>query len=76
MRNVTLAIEEDVLKAARQVALERNTTVNRMIREYLLNLIREDRRRSEAINRLLEKMKDGLYTAGPKTWSRDELHDR
>ncbi len=38
MKNITLAIEEDVLREARKIAAERETTVIALVREYLGNL--------------------------------------
>ena len=35
MTNVTFSIDDDVLRRARKVALERNTTVTQMLREFL-----------------------------------------
>ena len=35
MKNVTLAVEEDVLAAARKYAAARKTTVNGLVRDYL-----------------------------------------
>ena len=37
-RNLTLTIEEDILQAARKVALDQNTSVNEIIREHLAKL--------------------------------------
>ena len=54
MRNVTLAIEEDVLRKARIQAAKDGTTVNEVIRRYLAEYgSREDRVR-EAMDRFLE----------------------
>lgn len=76
MRNLTLAIDEEILLAARKVALDRNTTVNRLVREYLAELVKEDGRRRAARRRLAAKMRKGLYVVGEATWTRDELHER
>ena len=35
MKNITLAIDEEVLRAARIYAAEHDTTVNALVREYL-----------------------------------------
>lgn len=46
--NVTLAIEEELLQAARAVAAQRQTSVNDMVRQYLKQVVGEDRRRRAA----------------------------
>ena len=41
-RNVTLTVEEEVLRKARKAALDRDTSVNMLVREYLAGLARQD----------------------------------
>lgn len=41
-RNITLAIEEDVLEKARIIAARRKTTVNGLVREHLRQLTRQE----------------------------------
>ena len=38
MKNITLAIEDEVLDKVRVVAAEKRTTVNALVREYLTEL--------------------------------------
>ena len=38
MKNVTLALDEETLRAARRIAAERSTTVNALVREFLERL--------------------------------------
>jgi len=53
MKNITLAIDEDVLERARLVAAEqKKTTVNAMVREFLADVAGRDER--------LEKAREGL----------------
>ena len=47
-KNLTLAIEDNLLLAARKVALERGTSVNRLVREYLSTLVNSEGRRRRA----------------------------
>lgn len=76
MRNLTLAIEDEVLEAARRLALERGTTVNQLVRDHLADLVtREDRRRTAA-KRLKRAMREHLVEVGPRTWTREDLHER
>jgi hypothetical protein len=37
-QNVTLVVEEELLLAARKLALDRRTSVNQLVREYLMAL--------------------------------------
>ncbi len=72
--NLTLAIEDDLLKAARNIAAERDTTVNQLVREYLEQLVSD--RRKIAREKLRELMSTGGFQIGPITWTREELHER
>ncbi len=76
MKNITLSIDEDVLKAVRRQAAERDTTVNALVREYLTNLANEDKRLEEARARILELSRKSKLRLGKKTWTREDLHDR
>lgn len=76
MKNVTLAVEEEILLAARKLALERNTTVNKLIREYLKQLVEEDTSRQAALESLGRLMKKGIVEVGQKDWKRADLYER
>ena len=75
-QNVTLVVEEDLLLAARKVALDRRTSVNQLVRECLAALVEEPGRRRLARTRLTTASKTGLVGVGKRKWTRDELYDR
>jgi hypothetical protein len=75
-RNLTLTIDEDLLRAARKVALDRNTSVNQMVREYLAATVRDSGRQLAAVAKLDELFRKASAQVGPITWNRDDLHER
>lgn len=75
-QNVTLVVEEDLLLAARKIALERRTSVNQLVREFLTALVEESGRRRLARARLKQVFETGLVKVGDRTWSRDDLYER
>ena len=75
-QNVTLVVDEDLLLAARKVALDQRTSVNQLVREYLAALVEEPSRRRLARARLRKAFETGLVDVGNRNWSRDDLHDR
>lgn len=75
-QNVTLAIEEDLLLAARKVALDQRTSVNQLVREFLSALVEEPGRRRLARMRLRKRFEKGLVDVGDRDWSRNDLHER
>jgi hypothetical protein len=75
-QNVTLVVEEDLLLAARKVALEQRTSVNQLVREYLAALVEEPSRKRLARARLRKAFEAGLVEVGDRNWSRDDLYVR
>ena len=76
MRNVTIALDEKLLREARRIALERSTSLNAMIREFLTELTERESRALEARRRILELCRQSRAEVGARTWTRDELHER
>lgn len=74
MQNLTLAIEKDVLLEARKLALERGTTVNKLVRDYLAELIQQRDRQREALASLRKAWKRGVVDAEPRTWKREDIY--
>jgi hypothetical protein len=75
--NVTLTIEADVLKAARKAALNRDTSVNALVREYLAQLAKEEDQQEKARTELAGIFKRSKYKIGEKIeWKREDLYDR
>lgn len=75
-QNVTLVIDDDLLLAARKVALDQRTSVNQLVREYLAALVEQPSRRRLARARLRRAFETGLVDVGERNWSRDDLYDR
>ena len=75
-QNATLVVDEDLLLAARKVALDQRTSVNQLVREYLTALVEEPSRRRFARARLKKTFETGLVDVGDRNWRRDHLYDR
>jgi hypothetical protein len=75
-QNLTLVVDEDLLLAARKIALENRTSVNQLVREYLMKLVDEPNQRELAMARLNERFQTGLIDVGERTWTRDSLYER
>lgn len=77
MKNITLAIEDDILDKVRVVAAENKTTVNAMVREFLTDIAGRDERREKARRELLELMQTSTARMRPDfKFDRDETHER
>jgi plasmid stability protein len=76
MKNVTLAIDEDVLREARVYAAKHNTTVNALVREYLSGLVAQEERAAEARRRLVKMSEESKGRLGPDwKWNREEIYE-
>jgi hypothetical protein len=76
MKNITLSVDENILKTVRRYAAERDSSVNRLVREFLRSVSeREDRARNARL-RIQELSRRSTARVGVKTWDREGLHDR
>jgi len=76
MKNVTIALDESLLREARRIAADRSSTLNAMIRGFLEELARRESRAVKARRRIVELCRKTDAEIGPRTWSRDDLHER
>ncbi len=77
MANVTLTIDDHLLKRARARALELDTSVNALVRDYLEGFAGEGVAREGARDFLALAEKAGASSGGEgRTWTRADLHDR
>ncbi len=76
MANLTLTIDGELLKRARMRALERDTSVNALVRDYLERLAAQEST-PDATRALLELAKQSDASSGSRgrNWTRDELYD-
>ena len=77
MSNVTISIDDDLLKKAKKIAIDRDTSFNGLVRSYLKELVdREERQRRLKIFELDDLFDTGAAVVGKKTWTREDLHER
>ncbi len=73
--NLTLQLDEDVIRRARIVAAKRGTSVSALVAVDLTRLVEEDARYESAHARA-EVLMRGAVRRGGRSWRRDEIHDR
>ena len=74
--NLTITVDDDVLKRARMRALHEDTSVNAVLRSCLEAYAGAAGREQAAIADLLTLSRESAAARGRATWSRDELHER
>jgi len=77
--NVTLSLDDELVRQARKLAAERDTTLTALIRSYLESLAADDaafgrrRRDRQALERSFKELE---FPVGQPTWKRADLYDR
>ena len=77
-RNITLAIDEDLLLEAKVLAARERSSVSALVTEALTTRVRADSDFAAAAARQIALMRQGFYmgTGGKRTWTRGDLYDR
>lgn len=75
--NITVALDDDLVRRARAKALERGTSLNAVLREFLEDYVGESDA-GRALTELFELADASPFTVGEEgiTWTRADLHDR
>lgn len=75
--NITLSIDDEIVKKVRKIAIDKNTTLTAMVREYLTSVANSDSAaREEMVARLNDSIRRLSRDMGPRDWTRDDLYDR
>ena len=73
--NVTLSVDERVLARARELAHERGTSVNQLIRDYLERITGRSGP-SDVMEQIERLWADQSGRSGGWSWNREEVYDR
>jgi plasmid stability protein len=76
MANLTVTIDDEVLKRARLRATEQGTSVNAVVRDYLEQYAGTRSAQEQALVALLALSEQARSRRGRRKWTRDELHER
>ena len=76
MANITLRVDDELVREAKILAARRGTSVSRMIAEELEALVRSERQYDAARSRALTQLAEATNLGWTPPKSRDELHGR
>ena len=76
MANLTISVDEDLLRRARVRAAQLGTSVNAVLRDHLRAWAGEAEERERAVASLLKRSKKARSARAGRRWTRDELHER
>jgi hypothetical protein len=76
MPNITLSVDDKIIKKVRKIAIEKNTTLTAMVRDYLTSVaIRDAQEKNEAIKKLKSSFKTISRDMGRRKWTREALYE-
>ena len=77
MSNITLSVDDEIIKKVRKIAIDKNTTLTAMVRQFLTSVAALDaQEKNDALNRLRRSFKKLSSDMGRRKWSRENLHER
>ncbi len=77
--NITLKIDEDTVKKVRKIAIDKNTTLAQMVRDFLTQIAQTEnakRKRSSQRFKHLTKKYSRPMDLESRSWTREDLHGR
>ena len=77
--NITLSLDDDLVREVRKIAVERDTTLTGLVRAHLQELAAEHAksgRKRRQLEALEESFRTLQFNMGEKTWTREDLHQR
>lgn len=76
MANLTITVDDDLLRRARMQAIEKGTSVNAILRAYLEAFAGGREARTSAVERLLDLSRRSGSRRAKQGWTREDLHER
>jgi len=76
MANITLKINDELLTKARQLASQKQTSINAIVKQRLEEFVSRDLSRETTLDGIEAFYRKTNARVGKKTWTRDEIHAR
>ena len=77
MSNITLSVDDEVIKKVRKIAIDKNTTLTQMVREFLVSVAeRDETGKNQAVMALESSFNELSRDMGQRAWKREELYER
>ena len=77
--NVTLTLDDRLVKEVRKIAAEKETTLSGLVRAYLQQVVAENStsgRKRQQLEALEEGFRRLRVNIGPLAWKREDLYER
>ena len=77
MSNITLKVDDEIIRKVRKIAIDKNTTLTKMVREFLVLVAERDSNQKTRTLRELERSFGELSRdMGKRVWRREDLYER
>jgi len=77
MSNITLSVDDAVIRKVRKIAIDKHSTLTAMVREFLESVAaRDEVSKQQAVDGLEESFDKLSRNMGKHDWTREELHER
>jgi plasmid stability protein len=76
MTNLTISIDEAVVRQARVRAIQEGTSVSAKVREFLASYAQGGQSQQSAAQAFIEAARSSQANTSGQTWSRDDAHDQ
>ena len=76
MPNITFSLDEETIKKVRKIALEKDTTLTALVRDYLASVAkRDEQKKKTALKKLKASFKTLSRDMGSRKWTRESLYE-
>jgi len=75
-QNLTVSLERETIQKAKVLAAKRNTSVTRLLADYVKEMVAEDERYEAARKAALDYMDKGFPMGGQIAADREDWHER
>jgi hypothetical protein len=73
VKNLTISLEENLIKASREYAQRNNTSLNAMIQDYLMKTVLKNP--NDLAKEMIRLMNEAGGDSKGHNWTREELYD-
>lgn len=76
MPNITLSVDDRIIKKVRKIAIEKNTSLTAMVRAYLEQVAtRDEVEKQKTLTDLQQSFSSLSRDMGERSWRREDLYD-
>jgi hypothetical protein len=75
-QNITLSLDKELIKKARIIAAQKETSITRMLAEELKQLVDKEEKYQRAKIKAITQLNTGFHLGGKIIATREELHER